>query len=207
MLMNVLASTGPAVVIAIVAWFWKPVWADVPKRTWAVVGVVSVIIGALIGGVAHNVYTAAAFGVLGAVSVITVFTDFLFMKIPKTVQRVGSVAGASLLIIRYVDQGLNDATLNALLGAVIGVGLSLAFFVLALIMPKFRNLSGGGDIRMMMILGFTMPISPIIYAFIGSVLISIVWVLATRKRRLPYGPALSGAAIVSAFVCGILGVA
>ncbi len=207
MLMNVLAAGAFALIVSGVALFRKPVWADVPRKMWTIVCIVGVVVGVVVGAFAHNVYTAAAFGVLGSASTVTVFTDFLFMKIPKTVQRVGSVAGACLLILRFIDQGMNDATLDAILGAVIGVGLSLFFFLVALLVPKFRNLSGGGDIRMMMLLGFTMPVDPIIYAFVGSVAISVVWVVATRKRKLPYGPALSGAAVVSALVCGILGVA
>lgn len=207
-MLNYLIGGIASLIVAAFALFWKPVWAkEMTKKSWAWTCVSAFVVGTVIGGLSNNPYTAASFGILGAVSTVTIVTDFLFMKIPKTVQRVGMVSAACILILRGCFEGMSNGMINALLGALIGCGLSLMFFLLALISPKFRNHSGGGDIRMMMVLGLTTPINPIVWSFIGSVVIAIAWVIISKKRKLPYGPALSGSAIIAAAVAGIMGVA
>lgn len=206
-MLNIAVGGSVALLLAVISFFLKPSWAsEVRTRTWVIVLAVGVALTLGISSLVPTVYDAAAVAILSVVSTVTIFTDFIYMMIPKVIQRIGMVAAVAVLVFRLWGEGMTDSTIAYLLGALIGVGLGLFFFILAVVNPKFRKVSGGGDIRMMIVLGLTMQLDPIIWAFVASVIIAVIWALSIKKRKIPYGPALSASAIIAVGIAAAAGV-
>ena len=147
-------------------------------------------------------HTPVLFAFCSAMIVIT-FIDLDFQIIPDTITLPGIVVGlaaASLVLPDPFDRssilGLRGALVGLLSGGVI-------FYVIAVLS---RGGMGGGDIKMMAMVGSFMGWkSTLLTTFAGSLLGSCVGIFLMvvkgkgRKTKVPFGPFLAAGALISLF--------
>jgi leader peptidase (prepilin peptidase)/N-methyltransferase len=145
-------------------------------------------------------HTPFLFAFCSAMIVIT-FIDLDFQIIPDSItipgMLVGLLAGSLILpdpFDRFSILGLRDSIIGLLSG-------SLAFYVIAVLS---RGGMGGGDIKMMAMVGAFMGWkSVLLTTFSGSLLGSLVGIFLMvfkgkgRKTKVPFGPFLAAGAIIS----------
>lgn len=147
-------------------------------------------------------HTPVLFAFCSAMIVIT-FIDLDFQIIPDTITLsgipIGIVAGSLILpdpFARGTVVGLKDAVI----GLISGGGL---FYIIAVLS---RGGMGGGDIKMMAMVGAFMGWKSIILTtFSGSLFGSVVGIFLMvfrgkgRKTKIPFGPFLAAGAIITLF--------
>ena len=138
---------------------------------------------------------------LSLLLVVCMFADIKGCIIPNEINFIGFIVGIMLTFIRMsVDI---QAGLDALLGMVAGFGIFLAIAGLSLLLYK-REGMGGGDIKLMgvlgLYLGFYNNIQVFILSFFLAAIISI-FLLATKIKKsddyIPFGPFIVLAAYVT----------
>jgi leader peptidase (prepilin peptidase)/N-methyltransferase len=135
--------------------------------------------------------------------VVITFIDLEFQIIPDVISLPGIVIGLAASQFLIIDPFSPDDTLgfiNSLIGAVAGGGV---FFLIVILS---RGGMGGGDVKMMAMIGaFTGWKGVFLTTLVGSLVGSIVGVAlmifsgAGRKTKVPFGPFLALGAIVSIF--------
>lgn len=141
--------------------------------------------------------------VLASALIVITFIDLDFQIIPDSITMpgifIGLVAGSLLLpdpFLRWTLLGYKAS----FIGAAVGFGLFYAVAVLS------RGGMGGGDIKMMAMVGALMGWkSVLLTTFIGSLLGS-VWGISLmvfkgkgRKTKIPFGPYLAAGAVITLF--------
>lgn len=133
--------------------------------------------------------------VLSSVFLITVVSDFIYYYISDRVLITGLVI---LVINSLLFIGLMT-TINSLINAAV---MFVIMYIIKLLGDKiFKKESlGGGDIKLMALIGFALGIIPSMFViFIGS-LIALPFALSTLKTKkegiVPYGPFLLAASLL-----------
>lgn len=107
-----------------------------------------------------------------------------------------NITGAILGVIYIIT---NRALINNLIGALIGLGLFLGIALLT-------NAMGGGDIKLMAVLGLIFGIKGVLFisllSFVLGAIISVILItlkIKGRKDEIPFGPFISLAALIYMF--------
>lgn len=151
------------------------------------------------------------FAFVSAMILIT-FIDLEFQIIPDVITLPGIILGvisASLLLPDPFQNINSNLTLvgftNSLIGLFLGGGL---FYIIAVVS---RGGMGGGDIKMMAMVGAFMGWKAVLMVtFIGSLLGSIVGIFLMfikgkdRKTKVPFGPFLAFGSIITLFFGGTI---
>ena len=124
--------------------------------------------------------------------IICMFADIKGCIIPNEVNFVGFIAG---VILTFVKMSIDiNAGLDSIIGAVIGFLIFLAIAGLSLLLYK-REGMGGGDIKLMGVLGLYLGVLNNIQVFILSFFLAAIisiTLLATKKKNgedyIPFGP-------------------
>lgn len=105
----------------------------------------------------------------------------------------------SVLVLGIIHLIITKELFNSIIGALIGLGL---FHLIALI----TNVMGGGDIKLMAVLGLMFGIKGILFislfSFVIGAVISIILVILkikSMKDEVPFGPFISIAALIYIF--------
>ncbi len=103
------------------------------------------------------------------------------------------------LIIGIIYAIINKGIINSFIGALIGLGL---FLLIAFI----TNAMGGGDIKLMAVLGFIFGIKGVLFitlfSFVLGAVISVILIILkikSRKDEIPFGPFISLSALIYIF--------
>lgn len=107
-----------------------------------------------------------------------------------------NITGGILGIIYII---INETLFNSIVGALIGLAL---FLLIALL----TNAMGGGDIKLMAVLGLIFGIKGVLFialfSFVIGAIISVIlliWKIKGRKDEIPFGPFISLAALIYIF--------
>ncbi len=113
--------------------------------------------------------------------------------IPDSLNIAGAIVGIIFIIITKVS------LLDSLLGACIGLGL---FLIIALL----TNAMGGGDIKLMAVLGLIFGVKGVLFitlaSFIIGAIISLILIILkinSRKDEIAFGPFISLSALIYIF--------
>ncbi|MCX8030878.1 MAG: prepilin peptidase [Thermodesulfovibrionales bacterium] len=147
------------------------------------------------------------FGFLSSMIVIT-FIDLDFQIIPDLITLPGILLGllsATLIMPDPFDLNENVGFSNSIIGLLLGGGL---FFLIAVLS---RGGMGGGDIKMMAMVGAFLGWKAVLMVtFIGSLVGSVFGIFLMlfkgkgRKTKVPFGPFLSFGSIVTLFLGNII---
>ncbi len=103
------------------------------------------------------------------------------------------------LIIGIIYTIINKGVINSFIGALTGLGL---FLLIAFI----TNAMGGGDIKLMAVLGFIFGIKGVLFitlfSFVLGAFISVILIILkikSRKDEIPFGPFISLSALIYIF--------
>lgn len=136
------------------------------------------------------------YALLSSILIVVAFIDYYYSIIPNKILLFGIIATISLNIL----YNFPSSFLNGALGLIIGGGI---FFIIALIT---KGAMGGGDIKLMGMLGFSLGwkyiilitfLSFIIGAFISIIL--IILKIKSRKDYIPFAPFIFLATVISIF--------
>jgi leader peptidase (prepilin peptidase)/N-methyltransferase len=125
--------------------------------------------------------------------IVTSMIDLKHKIIPDGLIITGAIIGVIYILL--------DRTIivNRLIGLVIGLGLFLAIAVLS-------NAMGGGDIKLMAVLGLIFGIKGVLFITLSSFVIGAIISLAllilkvkSRKDEIPFGPFISLSALIYIF--------
>lgn len=136
-----------------------------------------------------NVYFIV-YSLLSSILIIISFIDYRYKIIPDRVIIAGFICSIILNIVHY------NIILDKFLGMLIGFGI---FMLIAVV----TNAMGGGDIKLMALLGFIFGINGVLFitaaCFILGAIISILLLILKikgRKDEIPFGPFISIAALL-----------
>ncbi len=134
-------------------------------------------------------YTAFIFILVSMLIVITLI-DYTSMIIPNGIIIFGFIVSIIFKIV------LRDKLVDSLIGLAIG-------FVLFLLIALITNAMGGGDIKLMSLLGFIFGVKGIVFisffSFVLGALISVILMILkikSKKDMIPFGPFISFAALL-----------
>lgn len=142
--------------------------------------------------------------VLSSIFLITVVSDFIYYYISDRVLIAG---GVILLINSLLFLGINNTLYSLLDGAIMFV----IMYIIKLLGDKiFKKESlGGGDIKLMGLIGFVLGIIPSMFTIlIGSIIAFPFALITLRKKKegiIPYGPFLLMGAILILYFNGPFG--
>ena len=113
---------------------------------------------------------------------------------PGLFGREGSFFQPSTLLL---DTGVS--TLSGLLGGFLIAGIML---LMALVFDKVsgKESLGGGDIKLLFVVGLYLGFACSFFNLILSCILGLVFVAAMKKKRIPFGPAISLAAYVTLLI-------
>lgn len=148
-------------------------------------------------------WSTVVYAVLVSSLLVITFIDLDHQIIPDRISIPGIPIGMLLGSLILIDPFLRTSALgweNSLIGAVLGFGLFYAIAVLS------RGGMGGGDIKLMgMLGGFIGWKGVLLTTFFGSLFGSVVGLFLVvfkgggRKSKVPFGPFLAGGALLSLF--------
>ncbi len=97
----------------------------------------------------------------------------------------------------FLDTGVS--TLSGLLGGFLIAGIML---LMALVFDKVsgKESLGGGDIKLLFVVGLYLGFACSFFNLILSCILGLVFVAAMKKKRIPFGPAISLAAYVTLLI-------
>lgn len=142
--------------------------------------------------------------VLSSIFLITVVSDFIYYYISDRVLIVG---GIILLINSLLFLGVINTLYSLLNGAIMFV----LMYIIKLLGDKiFKKESlGGGDIKLMGLIGFVLGIIPSMFTILIGSIIAFPFALITLKKKkegiIPYGPFLLMGAILILYFNGPFG--
>lgn len=159
-----------------------------------------------------------AFIVLTGLLIAVTFTDLDTMTIPDSIMIFGLIAGIVFVLLGYVpqiDMTLKQRAIAGALGLLSGAGPLIVINLLTLLVIKKAGI-GGGDIKLMGVVGIFLGVEKTLFALVFGVIIAGVFsVFALRKKRMqeanendgeqtglklheiPFGPYLAVASFVS----------
>lgn len=134
-------------------------------------------------------YLTIFYSVIASLLIVISFIDYKYKIIPDRLIIFGFICTVVFNIINNIN------TYDKLLGMLIGFGLFMLIAVLT-------NSMGGGDIKLMALLGFAFGVEGILFtsviSFIYGAIISVVLLvlkIKSRKDEIPFGPFISLAAL------------
>lgn len=137
------------------------------------------------------------YGILSMLLLIIGVIDYKTMEIPDTLNLLGGIVG--LFFVTYHLIFLTESLSSHILGFLAGGGFFLLIAVLT-------NAMGGGDIKLMGVLGLWLGLKAIIIiaflSFFISGIISLILILLKIKGRkdfIPFGPFISIAAFITLY--------
>lgn len=118
--------------------------------------------------------------------------DLKYKIIPDSLNITGAIIGIIFIIV-------NKTVLNSIAGSLIGLTLFLAIALLT-------NAMGGGDIKLMAVLGLIFGIKGVLFitlfSFVIGAIISVILIILKikgRKDEIPFGPFISLSALIYIF--------
>ena len=136
---------------------------------------------------------------LTLILIISFVTDIKMCIIPNETNLVGGIVGALYVVcmlIIYAINGINKTGFDLLLGGVTALIIFLAIGGISFLILKKEGM-GGGDIKLVLVIGFIMGFKNFIQIFVISFLIaaivSLVLLISRKKNRtdyIPFGPFL-----------------
>lgn len=152
-------------------------------------GVLYVLVALKFGFTWNSIIYCAIISILITVSLI----DLKHKIIPDSLNITGAIVGIIFIIIN------KSSVLDKLAGAFIGLGLFLAIAVIT-------NAMGGGDIKLMAILGLMFGVRGVLFitlfSFVLGAVISLILIavkIKSRKDEIPFGPFISLSALIYIF--------
>lgn len=152
-------------------------------------GVLYVLVALKFGFTWNSIIYCAIISILITVSLI----DLKHKIIPDSLNITGAIVGIIFIIIT------KSSILNKLAGAFIGLGLFLAIAVIT-------NAMGGGDIKLMAVLGLMFGVKGVLFitlfSFVLGAVISLILIavkIKSRKDEIPFGPFISLSALIYIF--------
>lgn len=137
------------------------------------------------------------YAILASILIVISFIDYDHQIIPDEI----IIFGIILSFIPHIVDNFKVNILNGLIGLLIGGGL---FFIIAII----TNAMGGGDIKLMGMLGFSLGYKYILLitflSFIIGAVVSLILIgikIKSRKDFIPFGPFIAMATLVTIY-CG-----
>ncbi|MBU0708195.1 prepilin peptidase [Patescibacteria group bacterium] len=147
------------------------------------------------------------FFVIAALEIIFIY-DLKYGLIPDEVILITSVASLLYRLSTFVlpVTGYTFRVTNDLIFPLLsGLGAAL-FFIFLIILTKGRGM-GGGDVKLVFLMGLIMGFPQIVFAlylaFLSGALISVILILLNKKefgQTIPFGPFLVGATLI-VFLC------
>ncbi|HPE14722.1 MAG TPA: prepilin peptidase [Bacilli bacterium] len=136
---------------------------------------------------------------LSSLFIIILVSDLNYLIIPDEVIIFFSIF---LIVLNFVCLGYMDGLVSFINGAVLFI---IMFLLLKLGNYIFKKESlGGGDVKLMFVLGMTMPlINSFMALFVGAVLAlvaSLIVIFKTRDNVVPFGPFLVAGSIIVLFL-------
>lgn len=220
--MTILAALAAATATAALSINARPSWADerLTYARWLLLLLASTIVGTLVGSINSHVTHAAMFAAFTVAGIITTVTDLLYWKIPRGVQHaalgVAAVTFAANGVLWFIKPEYSTFG-SDLFGVIPGVLFVVLLTGLVVSVPSLRGSVGGGDIKMMLLLGLTSTIEVLLWSYVLALPLSILLYMfhavsganrsGDRKRKVAYGPPLSVAAIVAMTAASVTGIA
>ena len=139
--------------------------------------------------------TAVRLLILGCILLISSLVDLDIMEIPEGMM----IAGAVISLLRFLE-GVSVGSFF------LGLVPAAALLLLVLLMDKImkRETMGGGDIKLMAVLGLHFGAGEAVLIMVIACIIGIIAAYATGKgkgKAFPFGPSLAAAAWITA-LCG-----
>ena len=172
----------------------------VPEFDWKVTAV-TVLLETVLFIVFGTTSNFLIYGFLTLLLVIDMFADIKGCIIPNEINFIGFIFG---IVLAFAKMSFNiNAGLDSLAGMLVGFLIFLAIAGLSLLLFK-REGMGGGDIKLMgvlgLYLGFFNTIQVFIFSFFIAAIIS-VFLLATKIKKsddyIPFGPFIVLAAYIT----------
>ncbi|HAQ40886.1 MAG TPA: prepilin peptidase [Clostridiales bacterium] len=136
---------------------------------------------------------AVFYCMLASLLIVASTIDIKHMIIPDSVNIVGAIIGAMLLIYE------RETVLDKIFGLLTG-------FILFAMIAAFTGSMGGGDVKLMAVTGFIFGIKGVLFitlvSFIIGAFVSLILIclnLISRKSRIPFGPFISSAVLLYIF--------
>lgn len=134
------------------------------------------------------------YAILSSILIVISFIDYEHMIIPDEI----IIFGFIIFFIMHFSGNFKDNIIKGSIALLIGGGLFLLIAVIT------KGAMGGGDIKLMALLGFVLGIKKIIIiillSFIIGSIISIILIILkikSRKDYIPFGPFISTAAVIA----------
>ena len=139
------------------------------------------------------------YAVLTSILIVTSFIDYVHMIIPDEIIKFGFIT----FFIMHLSSNFKDNIIKGSIAMLIGGGIFLLIAVIT------KGAMGGGDIKLMALLGFCLGISNIVLIIflsfvIGAVISLALIALKIKKKKdyIPFGPFISIATVVTIFFNG-----
>lgn len=139
--------------------------------------------------------TSVVYCIIVSILITISIIDMKHKIIPDSLNIAGAIAGIVYIFITKASM------LNSMLGALIGLGLFLSISLLT-------NAMGGGDIKLMAVLGFIFGVKGVLFisvtSFVIGAVISLILIMLkikSRKDEIAFGPFISLSALIYIF-CG-----
>lgn len=135
---------------------------------------------------------AISYMILSSILIVISFTDYHYQIIPDSI----IIFGFIVVSLTHILYNFPSSLLNGLLGLLIGGGIFL------LIAIASRGGMGGGDIKLIALLGYLLSLKVfmvMILSFILGAIISIILLaskLKSRKDAIPFGPFLATSGLI-----------
>jgi len=137
--------------------------------------------------------TSVVYCIITSILITISIIDMKHKIIPDSLNITGVIAGIIVIITTKAS------VLDSLLGALVGLGLFLSIALLT-------NAMGGGDIKLMAVLGFIFGVKGVLFitlsSFVIGAIISLILIflkVKSRKDEIPFGPFISLSALIYIF--------
>jgi len=138
------------------------------------------------------------YAVLASLLIVISFIDYQHQIIPDSLIKFGLITGAIINLLYNIKENY----IQGIIGFLVGGGI---FFIIAVVT---NGAMGGGDIKLMAVLGFCLGWKQILLitflAFVTGAIVSVVLIalqIKGRKDYIPFGPFISISAFIAMY-CG-----
>ncbi len=136
------------------------------------------------------------YAILSSMLLVITFIDYKYQIIPDGINLFGIICGVIFNIIYNFKGNL----LNGAIGLVIGGGIFLLIFAVT------KGAMGGGDVKLMGVLGFFVGWKYILLIMVSSFIIGaiisivlLIFKIKSRKDYIPFGPFIAMATLISIY--------